>query len=207
MKLINKAGLLLFLLAIPVFIYIFLQFYGENYYSIPVYYEDGIPNSLNLCPPTSTQHFVSQDPLTAFDITLQDHITVMSFLASDCGADCQQKFNHLSRVHNVFVEQIPLQIVSFLYDQNGSQSLLPNDGSQNKNWHIVRDFSDLQNWADCELLISQDSLIEQEEIYHQFVLLDRKRRIRGYYNALDIEDIDRLVLEIRILQYEFEHAI
>jgi protein SCO1/2 len=37
-----------------------------------------------------------------------------------------------------------------------------------------------------------------------FVLVDKKRQIRGYYDGTDPEDIQRLIADIRILQNEFK---
>ena len=37
-----------------------------------------------------------------------------------------------------------------------------------------------------------------------FVLVDKKRQIRGYYDGTDDEDIQRLILDIKILQMEFK---
>jgi len=35
-----------------------------------------------------------------------------------------------------------------------------------------------------------------------FILVDPEKRIRGYYQTLDREEIDRLILETKILLYE-----
>jgi protein SCO1/2 len=38
-----------------------------------------------------------------------------------------------------------------------------------------------------------------------FVLVDKKKQIRGFYDGTDLEDIDRLILDIKILQEESKH--
>ena len=35
-----------------------------------------------------------------------------------------------------------------------------------------------------------------------FVLVDKKKQIRGYYDGTDTKDIDRLILDIKLLQQE-----
>lgn len=36
-----------------------------------------------------------------------------------------------------------------------------------------------------------------------FVLVDKKKQIRGYYDGTDAEDIDRLIEDIKLLQQEY----
>ena len=36
----------------------------------------------------------------------------------------------------------------------------------------------------------------------QFVLIDKKKRIRGYYDGTDLKDVQRLISDIRLLQQE-----
>jgi len=35
-----------------------------------------------------------------------------------------------------------------------------------------------------------------------FVLVDKKKQIRGYYDGTDAKDIDRLIIDIKLLQQE-----
>lgn len=44
---------------------------------------------------------------------------------------------------------------------------------------------------------------EQDFIHTEnFVLVDKKRRIRGYYNGTDLEDIQRLIEDVKLLKSE-----
>ena len=47
--------------------------------------------------------------------------------------------------------------------------------------------------------VSHDIHTSDIETSNQLVLLDNKHRVRGFYNVHDFEDIDRLILEIKIL--------
>ncbi|MGK7397825.1 MAG: hypothetical protein ACNS62_24850 [Candidatus Cyclobacteriaceae bacterium M3_2C_046] len=211
MKINFRTGILLImLLAVPVFLYIFLQLYGSNNYEIPVYYSSGISDSLVNCPDDSGQHRIaslnfiatSGQELNTKNL-LSNRITVFSFLPGDCGQPCQVKFNQLSRVLSAFDQPDPVQVVSFVphdidstaFDQ--LQALYdPGD------WYFGQaNLTDLQQFAYCDLVLPLDKITE---VYFMdtFVLVDQQHRIRGYYEGTNREDIDRLILEIRILLYQ-----
>jgi len=42
------------------------------------------------------------------------------------------------------------------------------------------------------------------DLDNRVVLVDKKNRIRGYYNILEREETDRLILELRILKTELD---
>jgi protein SCO1/2 len=46
---------------------------------------------------------------------------------------------------------------------------------------------------------------DPETIDHssKLVLVDKERRIRGYYNGTDEKEVDRLILETKILLHEY----
>ena len=52
------------------------------------------------------------------------------------------------------------------------------------------DESTLLNWSRCGLMSKNEN---------EFVLIDENRNIRGYYNVEDIDEVDRLVVEVKIL--------
>ena len=39
---------------------------------------------------------------------------------------------------------------------------------------------------------------------YQFVLLDKDRKIRGYYNGMSRKDMDRLMNEVTVLLLQYE---
>lgn len=205
MKWILKAGLLVTLLAIPVLIYLFLQIFGQNYYSLPIYYQDELPDKIQNCSNLSSPSRVNWNSIDELTTKLdQNKITIFVALADDCDQQCQIKFNQANRLANNFIDQDSLQIVLVVIRNHYEDSIGENT-SELQNLRIIN--LDSQNWqhfSQCELLLPFSDLEEIEEI-NQFVLLDGKNRIRGYYNGLSLEDIDRLTTEIRLLLYEYQH--
>ena len=213
MKLITKTGLLISLLAIPVLIYIFLQLFGENYYSIPVYYQKGFEAGELNCNPSSGQHYVNlihEVKPERTNFTLNEKITVFSFLNEDCNQDCQEKFNQLSRLTGIFNESDSVQVLSFVLKDsvtNNNNNFVDqlNNNRESKAWQFIQvKENEIREFYQCELLLASDTL-PGDNYSDRFVLIDKKSRIRGYYDALSLEEVDRLILEIRILLYEYEY--
>jgi hypothetical protein len=55
--------------------------------------------------------------------------------------------------------------------------------------------------ANCSLVFGQDTAISAP-LFNQLVLVDAQKRIRGYYIGSDLDDMDRLDIEIDILSRE-----
>ena len=54
------------------------------------------------------------------------------------------------------------------------------------------------HFINCELILGEDHLLKQP-IVNKFVLIDSERNIRGYYDCSDLDDIERLDVELDIL--------
>ncbi len=178
----DKTIKILFLIAalvIPSMVYIFLRGFGENKFEIPVYYPNGL--TIEGCSSdTSTTHLVKFE-----NYKLQ-------------GA---QLFYFPKWVNsNEFYRQCerimakPYQVVFIAIADTTLQSKLGNT-------LVVADENQLFNIANCALVLGQEVAIAKP-IFNRLVLVDAKKRIRGYYNGADLEDMDRLDIELDILSKE-----
>lgn len=201
---IRKLFFLLILLATPVVIYLFLQLFGDNYYEVPVYYEVIPEDTLNChfpSGPHKVSGFAAQD-LTgdSVQVDLSGGLTVLAFLSAVCEDTCLQKFNQLARVQGIFQEEQRVRIVTLVTGELPADggSFAPSGPAIGASWQFVQlDDDRLKNFITCQLVMS-----DSPESLHTMVLIDKNGRIRGYYNGLDLEETDRLVLEVRILLYE-----
>jgi protein SCO1 len=205
MKWIFKAGLLVSLLALPVLIYVFLQLFGQNYYELPVYYEEGISNPPSACQePYSAP--VQVDLISLQDTTVfteQNVITILAFVKGKCGDDCQIKFNQITRLLNFFMPQKDSLRAVVIVVGNDKEKIVNQFDIQDNLYFVTLLENEWQEFSNCELLMPLSDQQEVEAI-HQVVLLDEYNRIRGYYNGLSLEEIDRLTTEIRLLLYEYQ---
>lgn len=170
---------LFLLIALPVAIYFFLQAFGENKFAIPILYMNGIENRADGCPEVLDQYYVPR--LTDYDTTLE-------------GTSSEIVIYNLGRVK----ESDQLLKSNNLVMLNEKMNIWPRvgffDANEKSEW--------LFNFAKCglnlEVSFSDDSLLLNDNL----VLIDSERKIRGYYNVLERQEIDRMITEIEILLKE-----
>lgn len=178
----KKLFILFLLLLTPVLVFVFLKWFGENRYDIPIFHEYGMGESIECAD------LIPADPggLAGYP----GKIVVFGFLT---GAHSDVKVNHLSRIVNYFnSDEIVVLSVSTGKDSAGSPPILTD--ARLDNWKYINPEDKLGYILECGL-----GLPNEEASMDKFVLVDKERRIRGYYEALDREEVDRLMVEIRIL--------
>jgi protein SCO1 len=199
-----KISMLLLLLAIPAMAYIFFQLLGENRYDVPIYYQHGAKNAyVNMdCNFPESQYYVpfkTFQSLSTSDISQHyngGHVTVFSFLSSICDEPCQLRFNQLSRIVNYFSHERKIKVLSIVYPSDTAdvtESTMFN--VQFANWVFINSKENgLEYFVSCGLIMPYTN-----QSLNNFVLVDRERRIRGYYSGDDPVEVDRLMTELRIL--------
>lgn len=90
--------------------------------------------------------------------------------------------------------------VSVLKDYADAKGVLSNK------WHLVtgtkKEIYKLARKSYFAVLDEGDGG-DQDFIHtEQFVLIDKKKRIRGYYDGTDLKDVQRLISDVRVLQQE-----
>lgn len=143
----------------------------------------------------------------------QDKIYIADFFFTTCPTICpimtdnmvklQQRLKGLKDImflsHSVTPEIDSAPVLKIYADAKGV------DGS---NWNLVTgDLEQIYSLARKSYLVAQ--LAPGEDPYEMvhtenFVLVDKKRRIRGYYDGTDWEDMERLLVEVDILLAEKE---
>lgn len=203
-----KTGILLATLAIPVFIWLFLKYFGQNSFALPIYYPNGI-DSLSDCANGQQPHALpsfsllntSGETLTANDF--DGEMMISYFLPKRCTDSCELVLERLASIQNIFSEQEQLKIVVFGNAQYTSEDLISLEKRFNANpklWNFVLgEDEEINQLKTCGFVLS--SVPE-----HSLVVTDAKRRIRGYYQATDAEEVDRLKGEIKILDYMQDEA-
>jgi len=165
-----KATVLSATLLIPIAIFLFLKFFGDNRFDIPVYYEDGKPDHFKECRADQKegQYYVQ----TTGDIQLPATFLFLEGDKSFSGLD-------VSNIHNRLKESVgPINHVVFSIDSTEGIS-------QSK-------------YLDSSAFVQQMRCNFVTDTVNQFILVDSERKIRGYYNT-DREEVDRLIVELKIL--------
>ena len=178
MKIIKKVLFLIAALVVPSMIYIFLRGFGFNKFEIPVYYEDGI--SIEGCDASDSTHTVQFE-----DYAL--HGPQLFYFPQ--WINDEEFYRQCKRIRDKQPEVVFTAIAdSSNYTFVGNLLLVPDE-------------EHLYEIANCALVLGQEGSIS-EPLYNQLVLVDSKKRIRGYFDGNELEEMDRLDMELDILKKE-----
>ncbi len=78
-------------------------------------------------------------------------------------------------------------------------------GVNDNKWNLVTgDRKEIYDLARKSYLVAKDNPYEEFDLIHteNFVLVDKRKRIRGFYDGTDSESIDQLLEDIQILEKE-----
>ena len=179
MKKTFKIFFLVVALIVPSLIYLFLRGFGDNKFEIPVFFEEGI--SIEGCDTLKTKtHFVKFE-------TYELQGTQLFYFPKWVNDD--EFYRQSNRIKERHLEVLFTAIV----DSSNYRIL--------GNMLLVSDEDHLYKIANCSLVLGQEVAIF-EPLYNQLVLVDKYKRIRGYFNGNELEDMDRLDIELDILNKE-----
>ena len=162
----------------PIFVFLFLKKYGDNQFELPVLYPEG--NPIAECGRGVLQHKLTPEILFENNVDLPALIHVPSTQQNKFYSD----LNSVLAKHN--------QVNLYKLILKDTTHLLWNKSS------ITFTADKYINFLNCELILGEDHKLK-EPIVNKYVLVDDERRIRGYYNCSELDDIERLDVELDIL--------
>lgn len=175
-----KKSVFLFLaLLLPVSIFLFLHFFGRNEFDIPIYYQ-----SETIEIPDCSIDYQYPYKINKTHVALNG--TSVVFFASGLSRD---QFNEsvfqLDRISNEF-ENNPPQLFLVTQSTDSLSSL---------------------TWPNVLVLDKETYYTEQRCIFladgNRIVLVDSLQQIRGLYSNAVLKEVDRLILELKILFKEY----
>ena len=186
-------------LLLPVGIYLFLRFFGQNQFEIPVYYSHGIPEDSAICAKINQSHSVDASELLTLNKTSEDilkgKISVIAFLP-EFQYELTEWINTLNRISGVFDEQMDFQVI--MIEKKDTE----NNANRRINIKSIKsDPEKIKKFAICQLILINFNELKKDS-YKDIVLIAGLQRIRGYYKINDFDEMDRLILEVKILLNE-----
>ena len=196
------------MITLPVLLWLFLKLFGQNQFDIPLYYPHGL-DSLANCNNTTAPHQVSQLSLENSQGASMDknvltgQVTAVYFLPNNCTDTCLLVLEELAKLQEVFETQSPVQILAIgsHHNQTTLQSLSQRYRAQPKKWQFLTGGTSTIKRCQFALPLKNISIAET------LVLIDSKRRIRGYYVGTEPDEVDRLTVEIKILLSNMEAQV
>ena len=231
MKDLKKAVFLLIILALPAFIFFVFRTFATNHYAVRRYYPaiDSASGQVKLtrnmvegkAVTDTVFHTVpgfslkNQDGKTVTGQALEGKIYVADFFFTRCPGICKQMSSQLTRVQENFLNNPNIRIVSFSVDpENDTVAALSDYAARYAvklpSWQLLTgDKSQIYKLAKYGFFVTAKedkpnaANIEDQFVHtDKFVLVDKQGRIRGYYNGTNRKDVDRLMVEIKILLKE-----
>ncbi len=194
----KKFIFLIFTLAIPVSIFLFLKIFGNNEFEVPILFENGIPG----CPESTGAHLVPSIRLSLSDGSVKniadlDEFLILGTLNPEDSLQLHSEMIELVRIQDAFYE-IGSPAFVLLTNHQGYLEKISNEieevGLEKENYLLgTLDDERLKDFIKCGL-----GLTEGDK--NQLVLVDPLKRIRGIYNGLEPDQTEQLILELKILR-------
>ncbi|MBD1397816.1 SCO family protein [Pontibacter sp. JH31] len=217
-----KALILGILLLVPILIFIFIGSFGEHHFTLRTYFPqvDNVGEVVtdaqgdtvfNRIPEFS---FTSQTGQTISQKQLDGHIYVADFFFATCPDICKDMSSQLVRVQEAFQDELQVKLVSFTVNpEYDTQAVLKEYGERYgadpAKWHFLTgDREQIYSLAQKGFYLPVMQVEGQQDFIHseKFMLVDKNRYVRGIYDGTDVADVDRLILEIRVLLDEYSKS-
>ncbi len=133
-------------------------------------------------------------------------ISVVNFFHPECLSGCQRAMDQQARVYNHFLDHPLIQFLSISLEPGDTLTMHRYQMSFRPDpmqWIFVTgDLATVLDLAHCGLVIDTeaDGFMHGEA---DLVVMDGKKRIRGYYDPNSDQEVDRLITEIQILALDY----
>tara|TARA_R110001606_G_scaffold136271_3_gene273733 strand:+ start:17461 stop:18111 length:651 start_codon:yes stop_codon:yes gene_type:complete len=156
--------------------------------------------------------FTNQDGKSITNKTYKDKIYVADFFFTSCPGICPRLAKNMEKLQEIFKDDDEVMFLSHsVTPEQDSVTVLKEYGIKNnvnsKKWNLVTgDKTEIYNIAREGYFADEDFVKTQDEdaFIHteNFVLIDKKGRIRGVYNGTLAVEQDRILRHIKLLKKE-----
>ena len=210
-----KAGLLIITLVVPALFFLFLQVFTTNHYDVPYFHPvKDLAGRAIVAHGDTIYYEVMPTRIKSIDNKvfpkeyLKGGLTVVSYLPRDCKDSCRIVFSQLERIYALrnsipdvrlltIAETVPFLGDRFPGNLGGNAWKIGVVSEMNRDSVLNIDFR-----FNTKVPKSKTNSIERK-----LILIDRQGHIRGYYIGTDNDEIDRLMAEIKILDYENKNRL
>lgn len=216
----KKALLLGALLLVPALAFLFLKSFGTNHYGLRYYFpevtDEGealVQNGDTVFRKIPNFKFVSQEGKVTTQRDFDNSVYVANFIFTSCQGVCKKMSLQMTRVHDKFKNDPSVKIVSYTVDpeRDSVEALKQYAAMYNatpEKWFFLtgpkKEIYDLAQHG--YFLPVQENTDGVVDFVHseKFILVDRDKHVRGIYDGSSQKDVDRLLTEIEILQYNYK---
>ena len=158
-------------------------------------------------------NLINQDGKTITQDDYKDKIYVANFFFTSCKNICPIMSSNMTVLQKEFLNDDEIKLLSMsVTPVIDSVSVLKNYANKNgaiaKKWNLTtgdkKHIYNLARKSYMAVLDEGDGGLQDFIHTEQFVLVDKKRQIRGYYDGTNSEDIKRLIGDIKVLKEEYK---
>jgi protein SCO1 len=198
---------------VPALAFIVTNWWGKNYSDLPILGPVRKDKGKAVYHAITDFSFFNQDNKLASTADWKNKIVVADFFFSHCPTVCPIMTKNLQRVQQHFDGNNNILINSFTIDpERDSVGQLKTysvaRGLNNKNWYLLTGSKkEIYRLARKSfMVVATDGDGGPDDFIHseKFVLIDKQKRIRGYYEGTNSSEVDQLILDIKKLQDENE---
>jgi len=216
-KSVSRIIIILSILIIPSIGYLIVSS-GDNKFSRLEIFGPKDPSPEN--PKDTIYHTIAPFELDAHDGSkfsskqLDGKIYVADFFFATCQSICPKMSMQLKRVQEVYKDDPEIMLVSHTVNpaQDSVAALAAyakEYGAIPGKWYFLTgDKSQIYNLALKSYFIAASETIGGPEAFvhsEKLILIDKDKRIRGFYDGTDYESVNLLIDEIVVLKYEYSH--
>ncbi|MBW3127898.1 SCO family protein [Hymenobacter profundi] len=200
------------MLLVPVLAFLFLKSFGTNHYALPTFFPERVDSTQ---VGGKWQRDTVYHHLNSFGLTSQsghpEAITeiagrglyVAGFLCANCPGASPEPIAQLARVQELYRQDSQVKLVTYLTAGITPEKAAEQYGAiAGKWWFLAGDSATMRRVADdYHLSTATNSTIQTSNLF----LIDRDQQIRGIYDGTKHKEIERLLTEIGVLLYIYEH--
>jgi len=180
---------------------------------LPVFGEREVVGSDTIYHTIGDFKFIDQDSIAVTGDTFKDKIYVADFFFTSCRTICPIMKTQMKRVYDSIQNENDVLLLSHTIDPEFDTVALLHDFAErlevkSEKWHFVTGKKeDIYKIAQTSYFATAlEDKTEPDGFIHTgaFLLIDKKKRIRGKYDGTKEEDVDRLLVDIKRLKSEDE---
>ena len=154
--------------------------------------------------------FVNQDSSFISEKEVAGKIHVTDFFFTTCPTICPIMKTQMLRVYETYKDADDFLLLSHTIDPKHDSVAVLNDyadglGIEAKKWHLLTGEKDaIYEMAETYMVVAEEDERAPGGFIHSgaFILLDKKRQVRGVFDGTKEEEVDKLIEAIKQLQNE-----
>lgn len=154
--------------------------------------------------------FIDQSGTMITRTSLQNQVLIADFFFTSCPSICPKMMQQMSRVYDQYKDNNEVTFLSFSIDPVRDSVARLNKyaaklGIDANHWHLLTGEKDsIYSLAESMLVSAAEDPDAPGGHVHSgtFILIDKQGHLRGYYNGVDPESVDKLMTELAILLKE-----